>query len=160
MDGSPLLLIRQTAVWHSDAARGPSTPSLDHLVGAQQKRFGDRQPERLGGGQIEGEIELSRLLDRKVAWLRSAQNLVDIVGGAPVQVRLVWSIGHQTSRFDGLPGGVARRQSRGQRQGIDADAMRVHERVDTDIKCVCTVIERLEGGYDVFASLDFCCNDL
>src|SRR5262249_17422127 len=31
---------------------------------------------------------------------------------------------------------------------------------DTDIKCVCTAIERLEGGYDVFASLDFCCNDL
>src|SRR5215475_13887342 len=25
----------QTAVWHSDAARGPSTPSFDHLVGAQ-----------------------------------------------------------------------------------------------------------------------------
>src|SRR5262245_18787717 len=24
----------QTAVWHSDAARGPSTPSFDHLVGA------------------------------------------------------------------------------------------------------------------------------
>src|SRR5215831_5929888 len=23
----------QTAVWHSDAARGPSTPSFDHLVG-------------------------------------------------------------------------------------------------------------------------------
>src|SRR5215831_19852352 len=67
---------------------------------------------------------------------------------------------HQTSRLDGLPIGVARRQSRGQRQGIDADAMGEHERVDTDIKCVCTSIERLEGGYDVFASLDFCCNDL
>ncbi len=38
--------------------------------------------------------------------------------------------------------------------------MGVHERVDTDIKCVCTAIERLKGGYDVFALLDFCCNDL
>src|SRR5690242_19679069 len=103
----------------------PPSPftSFDHLVGAQQERFGDRQPERLGGGQIEGEIELSRLLDRKIAWLRSAKNLVDIVGGAPVQVRLVWSIGRQTSRFDDLPAGVTRRQSRGQRQSIDADAM-------------------------------------
>jgi hypothetical protein len=30
-----------------------------------------------------------------------------------------------------------------------------HERVDTDIKYVCTAIERLEGGYDVFASPNF-----
>ena len=28
----------QTAVWHSDAARGPSTPSFDHLVGAGEQR--------------------------------------------------------------------------------------------------------------------------
>src|SRR5262249_815270 len=27
-----------TAVWHSDAARGPSTPSFDHLVGASEQR--------------------------------------------------------------------------------------------------------------------------
>src|SRR5262245_29816132 len=27
-----------TAVWHSDAARGPSTPSLAHLVGAAEQR--------------------------------------------------------------------------------------------------------------------------
>src|SRR6516162_3292977 len=26
-----------TAVWHSDAARGPSTPSFDHLVGAREQ---------------------------------------------------------------------------------------------------------------------------
>src|SRR6516162_3249062 len=26
----------QTAVWHSDAARGPSTPSFNHLIGAYQ----------------------------------------------------------------------------------------------------------------------------
>jgi hypothetical protein len=31
-----------------------------------------------------------------------AQNLVDIIGGAPQQVREVWSIGHQTSRLDVL----------------------------------------------------------
>jgi hypothetical protein len=43
--------------------------SLDHLVGAQQERLRDRQTEGLGGGQIDDEIELSRLLDRQVGRL-------------------------------------------------------------------------------------------
>src|ERR1700674_3678301 len=70
------------------------------LVDAQKERLGDGQAERLGGRQIDDEIEFGRLLDRDVGRLRPAQNLVDIVGGAPEQVREVWPIGHQTSRFD------------------------------------------------------------
>src|SRR5262249_49365673 len=37
----------QTAVWHSDAARGPSTPSLDHLVGAGKQSGRHSKAERL-----------------------------------------------------------------------------------------------------------------
>ena len=59
--------------------------SFDHLVGAQQERFRDCQSDRLGGRQIDDEIELGRLLDRKVSRLRAAQNLVDIVGSAAVR---------------------------------------------------------------------------
>ena len=87
------------------------------------------ETERLGGGQIDDEIEFGRLLDREVARLRPAQNLVDIVGGAPEQVREVWSIGHQTSRFDVLPKTVHRRQSRAERQGVDANSVGGYERV-------------------------------
>src|SRR5262249_22233035 len=35
--------------------------------------------ERLGRCGIDDEVELRRLLDRDVAWLRPAQNLVDVV---------------------------------------------------------------------------------
>ena len=42
---------------------------LDYFVGAHEQRFGERQPERLGGGQIDCEIELRRLLDRDVGRL-------------------------------------------------------------------------------------------
>src|SRR5262245_54065165 len=78
--------------------------SFDHLVGAQQERLGDRQAQRLGGRQINGEVELGRLLDRDVARLRTTQNFIDITSSAPEKVQKVRSIGHQTSRFDPLSG--------------------------------------------------------
>jgi hypothetical protein len=45
---------------------------FDHLVGAQEERFWDRQTKNLGGRKIEDEIELGRLLDREVGRLRPA----------------------------------------------------------------------------------------
>ena len=72
-----------------------TAPLFDHFVGAQQERFRDCQPERFGGGQIDDEIELGRLIDRDIARLRPAQNFVSIVGGTLKLVREVWSIGHR-----------------------------------------------------------------
>jgi hypothetical protein len=57
--------------------------SLDHLVGAGEQGGWDIDADRLGGLEIENQLEFGRLLDRNVARLRTAQNLVDIVGGAP-----------------------------------------------------------------------------
>src|SRR5262245_54052054 len=51
------------------------------------------------------------------------QNLVDMIGRAPPLVRPVWSIRHQTACFDVLPKRVHRRQSRAERQRVDAKAM-------------------------------------
>jgi hypothetical protein len=56
---------------------------LDHLVGAQQERLRDRESERLGGGQVDDQLELGRLLDWKVNGLRPLENLVDEVTRAP-----------------------------------------------------------------------------
>jgi hypothetical protein len=88
---------------------------FDHLVGTMQERLGDRQPERLGGLEIDDEIKFGRLLDRDIAGFRPAQNLVDQPGGAPEQVREVCRIGHKTPSCDQLPKTVHRRQSRTQR---------------------------------------------
>jgi hypothetical protein len=130
---------------------------LDQLVGAQEKRFGDCQAEGLGGGQINDEVEFGRLLDRYVAWVGTAQNLVDIIGGAPVQVREVCSIGHQTCRFDVLPIPMHRWQSRAQRQGVDSNPIGVHEPVRTNVKCFRTALDRLESVRDIFGSQNFEC---
>src|SRR5215472_5717973 len=83
--------------------------SFDHLLGAEQKRFRDRESERLSGRQIDDEIEFGRLLDGDVARLRPAQNLCR-------QCRQRAGIGpgssdHRTSApyFDILPRVVDRR---------------------------------------------------
>jgi hypothetical protein len=118
-----------------------------HLIGAHQERLRDCQPERLGGCKIDDEIELGRLLDRNFAGLRPAKNLVDIIGGASEQVRDVWSVGHQTSHFDVLTEIVNRRQSRGERQGVDSDPVGDYERVTNNIECVRATFEPQPDGW-------------
>src|SRR5262245_20256577 len=62
----------------------------------------NRQAERPSGDKVHDQIKLSRLLDRDIAGLRPAQNLVGQLGGAPEHTCEIWSIGHQASRLDGF----------------------------------------------------------
>jgi len=53
-------------------------PLLDHLVGCGQQRIRDGNSERLGGLEVDDELEFGRKLDGQLARLRTAQNAVDI----------------------------------------------------------------------------------
>src|SRR5262249_54503225 len=86
--------------------------SFDHHVGAREQRRWNFEAKCLGDGQIEDEFKFGRLLDRKDARLGPAQNLVDIVGTAAKQVRVVYSISYKTARLEKIATGVDRRQSR------------------------------------------------
>jgi len=63
------------ALWHLDAARGPSTPSFDHLIGAQHETGWNVMTDNLRGLQIDHELELGRLFDRSVGGLGAVEYL-------------------------------------------------------------------------------------
>jgi hypothetical protein len=44
-----------------------NVPLFDHLLGAQQERFRDRKPERLGGLEIDDQLDFRDLLHRQVS---------------------------------------------------------------------------------------------
>src|SRR5262249_38634054 len=119
------------------------------------QRGGHVEAERLRHKQVYDEIELGRLLDRDVAWLRSAQDLVNKVAGAPVKAREVRSIGHETSRFQPFAIGVHRGQSGGEREATDPNLVGAGERFTNNIKGIRATLEDLEGRCDIRDLPDF-----
>src|SRR2546427_2333718 len=48
--------------------------SLDHLVGKRKQLVRHREAERLGGFEIDDQLELGRLFDRKLAGICAREN--------------------------------------------------------------------------------------
>src|SRR5262249_20380919 len=71
----------------------------DYPIRSRQHIGRDRQVNLLSGFQIYDELKLLRLLDGKISWLSTFENLIDICSGSPGQVRTVRSIGHETPVF-------------------------------------------------------------
>src|SRR5215467_4338488 len=128
---------------------------FDHLVGEREQHRRNRQAERLGDLQIDDEIEFNRLLDRQIGRLRSAQNPVNITSGAPELVSKVYSIGHQTSRFNIVTRAVHGRQSSVECQRINANAVGVYKRIGRDIKRVRATCDRIKHRRNIFSTPDF-----
>jgi hypothetical protein len=55
-----------------------SRRSFDHLVGAARQRQRDRNAERLGGLEVDEELDLGCLLDRQVGWFFALKNAAGI----------------------------------------------------------------------------------
>src|SRR6266850_3568859 len=91
------LTLRLSGRGRATRARGPLKPdvrrpssgharSFDHLIRAEQERRRDREAQRLGGPQVDHELELRGLLDRQVGRLGAFEDLVYVRCRAPVQI--------------------------------------------------------------------------
>jgi hypothetical protein len=61
----------------------PRSGSFDHFVGAGEQRWRDRQTQRLGGFQIDQELEFCCLINRNLARLDPVEDLVQVIGQPP-----------------------------------------------------------------------------
>jgi hypothetical protein len=83
---APVLVILQKHQFGTlDAARGPSTPSFDDLVGTLLEEPGYVQADCLRGFHVDRQYELGGGLHRQVAGLGATQDAIDIArGGVPL----------------------------------------------------------------------------
>ena len=70
---------------------------FDHLAGFDEQRRRHRQSERLGGLQIDHEIEFGRLHDRQVGGFFAFEDATDIGSGVLVALGDVGPIADQPS---------------------------------------------------------------
>src|SRR5262245_38552145 len=75
-------------------------PSVDHLIRAQQQRWRNREAEGFGGFLVYDELELRRLLDRKVAGFGTLEDFVNVDCDAAEQSRVVWPVRHEQPGVD------------------------------------------------------------
>src|ERR1043166_8579013 len=57
------------------------TTSLNHLIRPNEYRLRDRQPQRLGGLEVDDKLELRNLFDREGRGLGALQDAVHVAGG-------------------------------------------------------------------------------
>src|SRR5262245_5028849 len=84
--------------------------SLDQLISLCDELRRHFEPERLGGLEVDHQLELRGLLDGQVGGLGALQDLVHIGGSAPKHISKVRSIGHKAPGIDKLPPKVHGRQ--------------------------------------------------
>src|SRR5438034_9287627 len=65
---------------------------LDHLVCTLQERLRDRKPERLGGLEIDDEVELVDLLNGQISGARAQENALDVPGTEPAHGRVAHAV--------------------------------------------------------------------
>jgi hypothetical protein len=109
--------------------RRNKTASLDHLVRAQQQRLRDGEAELLRGLEVDHQLVLDRRLHRKVAWLRTLEDEIDINRRAPKIIGQVNSVGQEAAEFSEETVRIDGRKMVASRQRCDLYAMSIREAI-------------------------------
>ena len=62
---------------------------LDYLIGSQQERRRNRQPEHLRGLEVDHQLKLGGLLDREFSGLSALQDLVHVASYTSDRIQVV-----------------------------------------------------------------------
>ena len=80
---------------HKTHAPQQNSVLFDHLVGGSKLRRRNGQAERLGGLEVDDELELGRRLNWQIGGFRTAKDAVDVIRGAAKQVANVRPITYE-----------------------------------------------------------------
>src|SRR5262245_347908 len=84
--------------------------SFDHLVGAREQRNRRIKIKRLGGFQVDDQLEFGRKLDWEVARPFAFEDAIDVGGRASEEFFGIDAVRRQTAGRDGLTGWINSRQ--------------------------------------------------
>src|SRR5881296_1230538 len=73
------------------------TTLMNNLVCSQEQRLRDRQPQRLGGLEVDHELEFRRSLDGEISWLGTFEDLVHKIGCAAIIVREIHAVANRAA---------------------------------------------------------------
>src|SRR4030095_11682521 len=106
--------------------------SLYDLIRPRQQRRRDRQAEGLGSLEVDNQLVLDRLLDRKIARPSALENLVHVGSGASIQFRNARSISHEAARLRLFPEPVDSWEPVLGGEGRDLRSLRTEHRIAQD----------------------------
>src|SRR5262249_42277584 len=70
---------------------------FDDLIGCPDQGRRQFEAKRLGGLEINHELEFGWLLYRQVGWFLAFENAIDVRGSTPVGVDTVDAVGHEAA---------------------------------------------------------------
>src|SRR5215510_12615715 len=74
--------------------------SFDHLVGSGEHRGRQVEAERLRSLEIDDQLVLGGLLNRQVGGLGALEDLVDVGGGAAIEIVGIGAVTHEATRYN------------------------------------------------------------